>query len=211
MRRIALLTCTCLSLLVVGACRDDGRDLPQPRPEQNLSISTTAEVDDSLSDPDATADAFVTALPPAVDYEVTAPWRDGADIDARYSCDGVNVAPALSWSAAPEGTVEIAITLTDLDVPGFVHWAIAGLAPTSIAVAEDTVPIGAYEAANSLGDIGYTGPCPPAGQQHLYLVTVHYLAEITGFGDGAAGLDLIDAIEAVEIARADVSGIFTRL
>lgn len=209
MRRIVLLTCACLSLLVVGACRNDGRDLPAPRPEQNLSISSTAEVD--TTDPDATGDAFDTALPPAGEYEITAPWRDGADIDARYSCDGVNVAPALSWSAAPEGTVEIAITLTDLDVPGFVHWAIAGLAPTSIAIAEDTVPIGAYEAANSLGDIGYTGPCPPAGQQHLYLVTVHYLAEITGYGDGAAGLDLIAAIEAVEIARADVSGIFTRL
>ncbi len=197
--------------MIVGGCNDDGRTLPEPGYDQDQSISTSSVVRSTNEGvgPDATGDVFDT-LAPLEDGELTAPWREGAEIDARYSCDSVNVAPALSWSDAPDGTVEIAITLTDLDVPGFVHWAIAGISPSAVAITEATVPIGAYEGANSLGDIGYTGPCPPAGQQHLYLVTVHYLGVPTGLSDGAPGLDLIEAIETAEISRAQVTGIYSR-
>ena len=207
-RRIALLTSACLLVIVAGGCNDDGRTLPPPREDQNLSISSVATtgVDGSLID---TTDGFET-LPIEGDLEVIAPWRDGATIDARYTCDGLNVSPALSWSPAPEGTVEIAITLSDLDVPGFVHWAIAGLPSTATSIAEGDVPLGAYEAANSLGDIGYTGPCPTAGSEHLYILTVHYLAEETGLEDGVAGLDLLDLIQSVELSTAEVSGVFAR-
>ncbi len=210
MRRIILLTTACLVPLVIGGCKNDGRTLPPPRSDQNQSISSLA----ATSEPDGSTggtDGFDTLPPPDTEFTVTAPWRDGAEIDARYTCDGVNVAPALSWSPAPEGTVEIAVTLSDLDVPGFVHWAIAGISPSAVAIGEDTVPLGAYVAANSLGDNGYTGPCPPAGSSHLYVVTVHYLGESTGFGEGAPGLDMVEVIEAVEIGSADVTGIFSRL
>ncbi len=208
MRRIALLTSACLIVLVAGGCREDGRGLPPPRDDQNLSISSlaTTGVDSSLV---GSTDGFET-LPLDDDLVVTAPWRDGATIDSRYTCDGPNVSPALSWSPAPEGTVEIAITLSDLDVPGFVHWAIAGIPASTTAIAEDTVPLGAYEAANSLGDNGYTGPCPTAGSEHLYVLTVHYLAEETGLEDGVAGLDLLDLIQSVELSTAEVSGVFAR-
>ncbi len=207
MRRIALLTSACLIVLVSGGCRHDGRSLPPPRDDQNLSISSVATTGSDSSFVSST-DGFQTL--PSEDLEVTAPWRDGATIDQRYTCDGPNVSPALSWSAAPEGTVEIAITLSDLDVPGFVHWAIAGLSPTETSIAEGTVPLGAYEAANSLGDIGYTGPCPTAGSEHLYILTVHYPDEETGLEDGVAGLDLLDLIQSVEMSTAEISGVFAR-
>ena len=209
MRRIILLTTACLVPLVIGGCKNDGRTLPPPADDQNQSISSLSETTETTLDLLST-DGFDTIPTSTDEYSLTAPWRDGADIDARYSCDGANVAPALSWDSAPEGTVEIAITLSDLDVPGFVHWAIAGISPAAVAIGEATVPLGAYEAANSLGDTGYTGPCPPAGSSHLYLVTVHYLAETTGLGDGAPGLDMVETIESLEIARAEVTGIFSR-
>ena len=56
-----------------------------------------------------------TLAPLVAPQTVTAPWRDGGPIDARYTCKGANVSPALSWTAAPEGTQEIAITLIDQD------------------------------------------------------------------------------------------------
>ena len=140
-----------------------------------------------------------------------APWPDGDVIDPRFTCDGLNVAPALSWSAAPAGTLEIAITMVDLDAPQFTHWVIAGLEPTTIALDEDTVPIGAYEALNGVGDVGYTGPCPPAGTTHDYVVSVHYLGAATGLDDGSSAADLITAIEAAETAIADVTGTFSRI
>jgi Raf kinase inhibitor-like YbhB/YbcL family protein len=104
----------------------------------------------------------------------------------------------------------VAVSLTDLDAPSFVHWVIAGIPPTMFALDEDTVPLEAYEAANSLGDVGYTGPCPPAGSTHRYTFTVHYLGEATGLDDGTPAASLISAISASETATAEVTGTFSR-
>lgn len=221
MRRIALLTSTCLLLLMASSCRDDGRTLRPPTSDQDSTISLviTTENTPVFVDPDVTdvllpdeslvddTDTFPTNV---TEYVAVAPWRDGAAIDERYTCDGLNVAPALSWSAAPVGTVEIAITLTDLDAPGFAHWGIAGIPATNIALNEDTVPLGAYEAVNGNGALGYTGPCPPAGEPHTYAITVHYLGEATGLDDGVSVAELITAIDSSALASAEVTGTFSR-
>jgi Raf kinase inhibitor-like YbhB/YbcL family protein len=224
-RRLALLTTSAVLVMIGAACRHDGRTLRPPKADQYYTISTLASTStlpgdgteapfDSTvfgSGSDGTVDTAGITLPGGNGpYTVSAPWRDGAAIDARYTCDQLNVAPALSWSVAPAGTAEIAITMTDNDAPDFVHWAIAGLGPHTVALAENTVPIGAYQAKNGAGDTGYTGPCPPAGTSHTYQITVHYLSAPLGLTDGAAGADMIDAITAVEISSATTSGTFSR-
>lgn len=225
MRRIALLTSTCLLLLMASSCRSDGRHLRPPTSDQDSTISVvfTTENVPAFVDPDVTDDVLPDDVLPddsdggtdtfptnVTQYVAVAPWRDGTAIDERYTCDGLNVAPALSWSAAPAGTVEIAITLTDLDAPGFAHWGIAGIPPTNIALNEDTVPLGAYEAQNGNGGLGYTGPCPPAGEPHTYAITVHYLGEATGLDDGVSVAELITVIDSSELASAEVTGTFSR-
>jgi Raf kinase inhibitor-like YbhB/YbcL family protein len=214
MRRIVTLASALVMVVAAASCRHDGRTLHDPPPGfSSVSISVTSRPDDTddagfdTLSPDETDDTF----PPieATDV-VTAPWEDGAVIDARYTCDGLNVAPALSWTPAPLGTAEIAITLEDLDAPTFVHWIIAGLAPDTVSLAEGIVPIGAYEATNGLGDIGYTGPCPPAGEEHLYLITVHYLGVPTGLLDGVPGDELFSSIVTAEAATAEVTGTYSR-
>lgn len=202
--------------MVVGGCRNDGRTLRPASPDQTESISVpipSSTDDPTFVDPDGIDDAVTSTitLPPAAPVLlVTAPWRTGAAIDARYTCDGLNVSPALSWSAAPAGTVEIAITLSDLDAPGFAHWVIAGIPPQSIALDEATVPLDAYEATNGLDDIGYTGPCPPAGSTHRYAITVHYLDNATGLDNGTPATELIAAITSAQTASAEVTGTFSR-
>jgi Raf kinase inhibitor-like YbhB/YbcL family protein len=214
MRRIVLMASALVVVIGASSCRHDGRTLRDPpegvRGETISSPSTTEEIDDPGFDtfpPDDTTNTF----PPIEASDlVTAPWEDGAAIDARYTCEGLNVAPALSWTAAPDGTTEIAITFEDLDAPTFVHWIIAGISPDAVSLAEGTVPIGAYEATNGLGDIGYTGPCPPAGEEHLYLVTVHYLSTRTGLLDGIPGDELYASIVTAETTTAEVTGTFSR-
>lgn len=199
--------------MVAASCNDDGRVLRDPKPDQTQSISTTVAPDtvvvddgssDSLSSPSSTL--------PLSDEESTlsAPWEAGGAIDPRYTCDGDNVSPALSWSVAPEGTVEIAITMRDLDAADFVHWVIAGISPEQIALAEDTVPLGAYQAVNGAGSLGYSGPCPPAGSTHTYLLTVHYLGAETNLTDGVAADELLSGISVAELATAEVDGTFSR-
>ncbi len=203
-------------IALASSCRHDGRTLREPDHRfDDVSISTTSTLDgenpgfDTLAP--AETDPPEETFPPVDDSElVTAPWEDGAVIDARYTCEGDNIAPELSWPAAPLGTAEIAITLEDLDSPTFVHWIIAGISPDTVSLDEGTVPIGAYEATNGLGDLGYTGPCPSAGTEHLYLITVHYLGVATGLADGVPGDELFASIAAAEVATAEVTGTFSR-
>jgi Raf kinase inhibitor-like YbhB/YbcL family protein len=212
---------------MIGAagCRHDGRTLRPPSSDQNFSISTTTVppvATDDRSGGTLSVGGSTTTLPPAesgtdsgtagpgAGLSVTAPWRDGGVIDAHYTCDGQNVSPALSWSAAPAGTKEIAITMTDLDATGFVNWVIAGLGPQTIALDENTVPDGARQGVNGAGDNGYTGPCPPAGSTHSYLITVHYLGGALNLDDGTPGAEMIASIRRADLATAEVTGTFSR-
>lgn len=230
MRRTGVISLTCLALaVVVAGCNDDGRTLRPARPDQNASISTTAAPTTTLGGDFGSIDGGGFSTAPAspdgsattttsdgaqvdddTDDTVTAPWRDGAAIDARYTCSDDDVSPPLSWSAAPAGTTEIAITMTDEQAPTFVHWAVAGITPSTTAIQEGQVPPGAIQAVNGSGKIGYTGPCPPQPESHTYVITVHFLGSQIELGDGADGQDMLLAIDASTLSSAQVTGTFAR-
>jgi Raf kinase inhibitor-like YbhB/YbcL family protein len=214
---------------IVAACNDDGRTLRPPRSDQIGSVSTLAPIteptfvddglggagDDGLSDGALNSVSDVASTVPTTSsaseaFTVAAPFADGGSIDARYTCEGEDVSPALSWSPGPPGAAEIAITMVDLDAPDFVHWAIAGIDPLSVSLGEGVVPEFALVGINGTGQPGYTGPCPPAGETHSYRIRVHYLAQQSELGDGAAGADLIEAIDATSVAVASVVGTYSQ-
>lgn len=206
-------------MVAAAGCNHDGRSLRPARPDQNVTISTTAAPTTVLppdfgtaSDGSVGAGVTPSASESGVPLEgvtVVAPWRDGAPIDARFTCSGDNVSPPLSWSAVPAGTTEIAITMTDQQAPSFVHWAVAGIDPTVTSIGEGELPTGAVQATNGNGATGYTGPCPPAPESHTYVITVHFLDSQTELGDGAAGTDMMLAIEAATFDSAQVTGTFS--
>jgi len=222
-RRTAVLSLTCVVAALIGAgCNHDGRSLRPARADQNQTISTTAAPSTQGSDVvgggeigstslgGVLAGAGSTPTTIASAASLLAPWRDGAAIDARYTCSGLNVSPPLSWTPAPAGTVEIAVTLSDEQAPTFVHWAIAGLDPDTTSIEEGQVPVGAIQATNGGNEVGYTGPCPPQGETHTYVLTVHFLDSQIERGDGAAGADMLTAIDAATLGSAQVTGTFAR-
>jgi Raf kinase inhibitor-like YbhB/YbcL family protein len=231
-RRLQALPISLVALTMLAAgCRHDGREMRPALPSQGGSVSTTAAAtipetedddffDSVASNPDlpggpiepsttgtaGTGPSTVAPLVPAL--VVTAPWRDGGPIDARYTCKGDNVSPALSWSDSPVGTQEIAITLIDQNFD-FDHWTMAGIAPDITALAENSPPEGAVAALNGSGALGYTGPCPPAGVAHTYRITVHFLDRALLLSSGGAADDMRNAIDDATIATAQVTGSFT--
>jgi len=218
-----VLSLTCIAAAVIGAgCNHDGRTLRPPRADQNQTISTTAAPSAPGSDVVGVGEIASTSLGgllPGASTTTTlagaagllAPWRDGAAIDARYTCSGLNVSPPLSWTPPPAGTAEIAITLTDEQAPSFVHWAIAGLDSDVTSIEEGDVPDGAIQAINGSNKIGYTGPCPPQGETHTYVLAVHFLDSQIELGDGAAGADMLTAINAATTSSGEVTGTFARV
>lgn len=231
-RRLVVLPTTLVVLSFVGAgCRHDGRVLRPALPSQSGSVSTTAlttipDTEDDFFDTAATANpapnilaggssttpsvgtgpSTLASLAPSL--AITAPWRNGSAIDPRYTCKGADVAPALSWTPAPEGTQEIAITMIDQDI-NFDHWAMSGIAPDVTSLAENTTPDGAVAALNGSGKAGYLGPCPPVGATHTYRITVHYLDKALKLSAGGSSADMRTAIDAATIASAQVTGTFT--
>ncbi len=125
------------------------------------------------------------------------------------------LSPALSWGAVPAGTVEIAIAMVDdsavSDGQPFVHWVIGGLDPAEIALVEGDVPLGALQALNFFGDVGYGGPCPPPGDgPHLYRITAYALNQQLELADGDLATEFLATIATISIASTDVTGIYQR-
>ena len=209
-----------VATVAAAGCNDDGRTLRPAKPDQTDSVSTTAPptvpetggLDITL--PPSVPPTVGPTVPPTTapaGFTVTAPWADGFAIDTRYTCDGPDIAPALTWDAAPAGTQEIAVAMTDLDLPGFVHWVMAGIDPMSTGLGEGEIPEFASVGVNGMGRTAYSGPCPPAGETHRYQVTVYLLAQRTELGDGADGADLLAAVQGSAFMTAQVTGVYSRL
>ena len=109
-------------------------------------------------------------------------FANGTSIPVRYTCDGDNVSPPISWSGVPEETESLALIVDDPDAPGgnFTHWVIYNISPEESGLAEGLpcerdLPGGMHQGNNSLGTTGYIGPCPPTGPAHHYIFHLYAL------------------------------------
>lgn len=103
----------------------------------------------------------------------------GADIPTRYTCEGEDVSPPLSWEPGPAQTASYALIVDDPDAPGgtWVHWVAWNLPRPELPedVARDArLPDGTCQGKNSWSRVGYGGPCPPSGT-HRYVFQVYAL------------------------------------
>src|SRR2546429_9805055 len=98
----------------------------------------------------------------------SAAFREGAAIPAKYTCDGVDVSPALTWSGAPAGTRGFAPLVDDPDAPAgsWVHWGLyklpAGVSelPEKIAKGESLDLGWGAPGRDDIPPPGYRGPRP---------------------------------------------------
>jgi Raf kinase inhibitor-like YbhB/YbcL family protein len=193
-----------------GVLADSSTSVLDPTTVKTVNLGGTAATDPGGSTTVAAVDPNAATTVPGQTPSVVAPWRNGAPIDARFTCDGANVSPPLSWSRAPTGTVEVGITVSDEQAPDFVHWAVAGIDPALNMVQDSRVPDGTIQALNGASTPGYFGPCPPQGETHTYQVTVHFLGSQIELGDGALGTDMVLALQASTIASATITGTYAR-
>ncbi len=223
-----LITASVCTGIILASCNDDGRTLRDPRPDQQGSVSTIAAPTTTSIDPNFPLEtAQLNPLPvgsgdialpvgsgdiptDVLDDVVQAPWVNGGIVPARYTCNDLDLAPALTWSPAPTGTVEIAITLVDQDNPTFVHWVMSGIDPLSTSLGEGIIPEFATVGLNSSGVPGYTGPCPRANEVHTYVYTVHFLDQQTELADGTPGADLQAFVNGATFASLSVVGTYSQ-
>lgn len=137
-------------------------------------------------------------------------FGDGGEIPRRYTCDGDDVSPPLSFAGVPSGTRELALLVEDPDAPGgtFVHWVAWGIDPTKPAIAEGGSPSGT--GTNGFRHRGYGGPCPPRGAPHRYVFTVFALSRPLDLKPGASADDLRRAVVDTVLAEGRLVGRYAR-
>ncbi len=118
---------------------------------------------------------------PMAAFPLSSPaFTQGGLIPKKFTCDGNNVSPALSWSDLPPGTRSLALIADDPDAPSgtFTHWVLYNI-PPSLTGLPEAVPGAApgigTQGNNSFGRTQYDGPCPPRGALHRYFFTLYAL------------------------------------
>jgi Raf kinase inhibitor-like YbhB/YbcL family protein len=156
------------------------------------------------------------AAPDEAVMTVTSPaFTNGGAIPVKYTCDGEDISPALSWSGAPSGTLSSAIVMDDPDAPGgtFTHWLVYDI-PAVIHGLPEAAPAmpefetGMKQGNNGFGKTGYGGPCPPKGSSHHYVFTVYALDITIDLPAGASKSQVLAAIEGHILGRGQLTGTF---
>ena len=144
-------------------------------------------------------------------------FQEGAKIPARYTCEGQDISPPLTWSKPPAGTKSLALIVDDPDAPGgvFTHWVLFNLPPQTTELAEAIptqaeLPNGARQGKTDFGRVGYGGPCPPPGRPHHYQFTVYALDQTLDLKAGASKRELIRAMEGHILAQDRLTGLYQR-
>ena len=143
----------------------------------------------------------------------SADFDDGEAIPARFTCDGDDVSPQLSWEGVPKQAVELALVVDDPDASGgtYVHWVLFGLDPSLSGLEEATTPSGARAADNSAGDAEYKGPCPPGDDDaHRYRFSLYALDAPLTADDGADTASALGLIREAADAKGTLTGTFDR-
>lgn len=196
MHRHVLAVTLAVGALVASACNDDGRALA---PAPTVPVS-------QLTVPPATS-APLTSTPDAPDvgvgFALTSPdFADGDVLDSTFTCDGLNVSPALQISGTPAGAAELALAMIDVDGEGGVRWLVTAIPATTTFIERGVTPPGAVSARTSSGVIGWDGPCPPVSAPLLtYQLTVYALPEPLGLAEGTDGQQALKLLESAAIQR----------
>ena len=129
-------------------------------------------------------------------------FENSGVIPTRYTGEGEDVSPALSWSDVPAGVRSYAVICHDPDAPliskqgacGFVHWVLYDIPAsiTSLAEGFDQYTRG----INDFGKQGYGGPMPPSGHgRHQYYFWVLALDLEPALADDLTMVQLLARIE----------------
>ncbi|MBR9699038.1 YbhB/YbcL family Raf kinase inhibitor-like protein [Candidatus Woesearchaeota archaeon] len=95
-------------------------------------------------------------------------------IPIKYTCQGEDINPQLSWDGVPEATRSFALIMDDPDAPmgTWIHWLVKDIPATAREIKENSIP--GTEVINSFKRGAYGGPCPPSGT-HRYFFKLYAL------------------------------------
>jgi len=147
-------------------------------------------------------------------------FEDHGSIPVKYTCDGEDVSPPLTWSGVPEKAKSLVLIVDDPDAPDpanprmtWVHWVLYNLPPDSTglpeAVRPNQLPPGTRQGLNDWKRTGYGGPCPPIGR-HRYFFKLYALDTVLPDLGEATKAQLEHAMVDHVLSQAQIVGTYER-
>ena len=143
-------------------------------------------------------------------------FNSGQPIPKKYSCEGQDISPPLSWIDAPAPTKSFALIVDDPDAPMgiWVHWVIYNLPASCNNLPEAypksaQLPDGSMQGNNSWPKLGYGGPCPPGGT-HRYYFKLYALDTLLQIAPGATKEQLLSTMKEHILGTTELMGTYCR-
>jgi len=144
-------------------------------------------------------------------------FASGGTIPTKYTCNGPDISPPLSWTEPPAGTKSLALIMDDPDAPvgTWVHWILYNLPAATRELSAETSPTetlasGARQGTNDFHKIGYGGPCPPLGLAHRYFFKLYALNIELNLAPGTTKKQLEAAMTGHILAQTELIGRYGR-
>jgi Raf kinase inhibitor-like YbhB/YbcL family protein len=140
-------------------------------------------------------------------------FENGEQIPKKYTGEGIDMSPPLSWSGEPDETKEFALICEDPDAPQdepWVHWVVYRIPGNRHSFPEGGMD-GAFIGNNSWGKMGYNGPMPPRGHgTHHYHFKIYALDRNIDLSSGAGKEQLLNQIEGKVMDEGELVGVYSR-
>ena len=185
-----------LSALLLASCSRDGREMKPPTADQTETIAIATTIAESITS--------------VQELTIAAPWQDGEQIDAQFTCDGSKLSPSFDIAGLPDGTVTWGLSIVDQMALDAAHWVAANIDPVINHVDAGVVPAGAVQSLNRLQKVGYAAPCPKAGEPHTYVLTVYAVSQQLEVSDGMDAETMLTSLEAGSLGITSITFTVTR-
>jgi Raf kinase inhibitor-like YbhB/YbcL family protein len=145
-------------------------------------------------------------------------FAPGQSLNDKYTQNGENVSPPISWTKGPAGTQSYVVLAEDSGVnrhDPVVHWIVYGIPSNMTRLPENlpTMPkldIGVMQGLNVRKASGFIGPKPPAGQTHPYHFEVFALNMRLNLDPANADRDaVVNAMKGHVVAEGDLVTSYT--
>ncbi len=144
-------------------------------------------------------------------------FSEGGMIPKKFTCDGPDVSPQLSWKDAPAATQSFALIMDDPDAPvgTWVHWVLYNLPANTKELPEgvekqEQLAGGGLQGRNDFRKVGYGGPCPPTGNPHRYYFKLYALDAKVDLKAGVTKADAERAMKGHILGQTQVMGRYGR-
>ena len=151
-------------------------------------------------------------------FSISSPsFQNGKDIPKKFTCDGEDVSPALSWTDPPPGSKSFALIADDPDAPRgtWTHWVLFDLPSATTSLPEGVPKVaeltgGGRQGTNDFPKIGYGGPCPPPGKPHRYFFKLYALDSQLNLKAGASKQEVEQAMQNHILGKTELMGKYGR-